>query len=83
MWRAAGKTHCLVERVRQVLARGVPAGAVLLITFTNKAARELRERVAGAGAVRPSTFHAFCLALCRRARLVPRACSIWYAYAHA
>ena len=41
----SGKTYLLVERIVALLAAGAPPGAILAITFTNKAAAELRERV--------------------------------------
>lgn len=42
-----GKTHVLVERVHHLVSVcGVPLDAILVVTFSTKAARELRERVA-------------------------------------
>ncbi len=42
----AGKTHTLTERVGYlVLDVGIPAGSILCVTFTNKAAREMRDRI--------------------------------------
>lgn len=41
----AGKTKTLTHRIGRIIANGVPGGAILAITFTNKAAREMRERV--------------------------------------
>ncbi len=75
----AGKTTVLVERfVRSVLQEGVGVGAILAITFTDKAAAELRERIRGrlrelgsADAARAtegaqiSTIHGFCARLLR------------------
>lgn len=40
-----GKTHLLVERIVALLAAGAAPGGILAISFTNKAAAELRERV--------------------------------------
>ncbi len=51
----AGKTRVLVERVKHLLGQGVPAHSILVITFTRKAAQELRERLKNA--VEACTFH--------------------------
>ncbi|MGB5684292.1 MAG: UvrD-helicase domain-containing protein, partial [Candidatus Electrothrix sp.] len=62
-----GKTHTLVQRVVRLLAQ--KQGAITVITFTNKAAEELRQRLAlkdGPPSVRVDTFHGFCLYWLRR-----------------
>jgi superfamily I DNA/RNA helicase len=41
----AGKTRVLVERYRRLRQEGVPAETILLLTFTEKAAREILDRV--------------------------------------
>ncbi len=66
-----GKTSVLIRRIVRVLKEGADPSSILALTFTNKAARELRDRlerdpVTGpSGVVTASTFHAFCLGLLR------------------
>jgi len=66
-----GKTQTLVYRVAHLIGRGVPPAAILLLTFTNRAAREMLERarsVAGdsAAEVWGGTFHHVCNRMLRR-----------------
>ncbi len=42
---AAGKTRTLTYRVAYLLEQGIPVDRILLLTFTNKAAREMMDRV--------------------------------------
>jgi len=55
----SGKTTVLIERVRELLHRGVPAGRILCTTFNRDARIELDERLRTAGihAVEARTFH--------------------------
>lgn len=63
----AGKTRVLTHRIAALVAAGVPAYRILAVTFTNKAAREMRDRLEvllGEEAVRPmwvATFHSACV----------------------
>jgi DNA helicase-2/ATP-dependent DNA helicase PcrA len=66
-----GKTQTLVYRVAHLIGRGVSPAAILLLTFTNRAAREMLERarsVAGdsVGDVWGGTFHHVCNRMLRR-----------------
>ena len=67
----SGKTRTLTYRVAWLLEHGVPPWRILLLTFTNKAAREMLERVtaltgADAGQLWSGTFHSIANRLLRR-----------------
>ncbi|GLZ44547.1 DNA helicase [Actinomycetospora sp. NBRC 106375] len=68
----SGKTRVLTHRIAwQMRHQGVSPGQVMAITFTNKAAAEMRERVAAlvgrrANAMWVSTFHSMCVRILRR-----------------
>ncbi len=66
-----GKTRTLVGRLAHLLRQGVPPAAILALTFSNKAAEEMRQRVARAApgaalGIWMGTFHAFGLDLLRK-----------------
>jgi DNA helicase-2/ATP-dependent DNA helicase PcrA len=69
-----GKTRAITFRMANLILRGVPAESILAVTFTNKAAEEMQNRVsdllmrAGVPPERPwlSTFHSLCARLLRQ-----------------
>jgi DNA helicase-2/ATP-dependent DNA helicase PcrA len=69
-----GKTRVITYRVAHLIEKGVPGRAILAVTFTNKAAAVMKERIGDllrssgldASDVWVSTFHSFCARLLRR-----------------
>jgi DNA helicase-2/ATP-dependent DNA helicase PcrA len=70
----SGKTTVVTRRVAHLVAQGIPAWQILALTFTNKAAGEMRDRiearlgddVPGRRGLTVATFHSFCARLLRR-----------------
>ena len=85
----AGKTKTITHRIARLISEGVPAWHILALTFTNKAAGEMRERVhlllqqsglQGGGTPLIATFHSLGVRLLREFHEeagLPRAFSIW------
>jgi ATP-dependent DNA helicase UvrD/PcrA len=70
----SGKTRVITYRVAHLIAQGATGDSILAVTFTNKAAEQMKQRVldllarSGLNAASPwvSTFHSFCARLLRR-----------------
>ena len=70
----SGKTRVITHRIAHLISRHhIPPSSILAVTFTNKAADEMRSRVAGllesenlTSSPNLSTFHSFCVRLLRR-----------------
>lgn len=69
----SGKTRTVVYRLANLLEKGVPSSAILLLTFTRKAASEMLQRAGkllgyGVQGISGGTFHAFAYSLLRQYR---------------
>ena len=67
----SGKTRALTYRIANLIAHGVPPYAILALTFTNKAATEMKTRIeqligSGVSDMWVGTFHSICVRILRR-----------------
>jgi DNA helicase II / ATP-dependent DNA helicase PcrA len=81
----SGKTRVITVRMAHLLDQGVPASKILAVTFTNKAAREMKERIRSlmdpslVEGLTVSTFHSLGLWMVRKSRAwleMPHNCSV-------
>jgi DNA helicase-2/ATP-dependent DNA helicase PcrA len=76
----AGKTRVITHRAISLVSKGVSPSKILLVTFTNKAAREMQERISNLAkdtgtnmdGISIGTFHKTCLQILRNSKNVKR-----------
>ena len=82
----AGKTKTVTHRIANMISKGIPSRSILALTFTNKAAGEMKERVTkllagmGGGAPLVATFHTLGVRLLREFHMnahIPKHFAIW------
>ncbi|MFN9383376.1 MAG: UvrD-helicase domain-containing protein, partial [Pirellulaceae bacterium] len=59
----SGKTRVVTHRIAYLLQQGIPSYSILALTFTNKAAQEMRSRLdqmVGPSQLWMGTFHGYC-----------------------
>src|SRR4029077_18996881 len=66
----AGKTFCLIARIQHLISTGIDPHRICAVTFTNRAAEEIADRLKAAlgdraEVITRGTIHALCLALLR------------------
>lgn len=67
----SGKTRTLIYRVAYLVEKGIPPEEILLLTFTNKAANEMKKRASSmlddrCARITACTYHSFCAKMLRR-----------------
>ena len=68
----SGKTRCMTSRAAHMIDQGISPEQILMLTFTNKAAKEMKERLAqmldedSANKALACTFHSFCALMLRK-----------------
>lgn len=67
-----GKTRVIIHRIANLIQKGINPSEIVAVTFTNKAANEMKERLntllgtKGGGASFVGTFHSFCMRLLKK-----------------
>lgn len=58
-----GKTYTVVKRIQKMLNNGIEADKILCLTFSDAAAREMKNRIGEENNINVFTYHSFCLAI--------------------